>query len=364
MTLIQRKWRCACWPIRGRAWNEAVVYRNGSTRSWFGLGFEAVLSLAGEPCIGQSRYMLDIAALALFFRRHQDELSTPVKSFSLGPRDLDFVRHRYVMGVVNLSPDSIYTRSVVHSPEQAIEVALQQQAQGAAFVDLGAESSAPGTQKRDAQEQLDLLLPVVTSLRDSGLIVSIESYYPEVLEACASAGAHVFNVTGNQDVKAILRIAGQHDCGVVLCYVPGRHIRDGTEHEFHQDFVPEMLDYFRPLVEVAKTVGATKLFVDPAAGFYWFRFKNLQQPALRIQLQYRVFLSAFRFRVLGFPVLNQPPSILEVFGESHQHLAEPFFSVFATLGGTHVIRTHEVSAVSKYVRLMTDYAPTFEGSCD
>jgi dihydropteroate synthase len=140
--------------------------------------------------------MLDHRALHHVLATYQPALHHPVRTFTIGGRLFDFNRYRYLVGVINLSTDSWYRESVCPTTEAAIARAEMLAHDGADLIDLGAESTLPEARRADIQQQLDRLLPVVEALKARHLLVSVESYYPEVLETCAQAGADIFNLTG------------------------------------------------------------------------------------------------------------------------------------------------------------------------
>ena len=98
---------------------------------------------------------------------------------------------------------------------------------GADIIDIGAESTLPHARQADIDQQLERLLPVVEALKARRLLVSVESYYPEVLETCAKVGADIFNLTGTLYGEDIFKLAATYDTAVILCYArpnctPGR----------------------------------------------------------------------------------------------------------------------------------------------
>lgn len=296
--------------------------------------------------------MLDLTVVRDLLARHGDALGAPVRGFNLGPVDFDFMRQRYLTGVINLSSDSWYKESVCTTPEAAVARGLQLARDGAHLVDIGAESTLPDAARHGVQSQIDQLLPVVRPLAEQGVLVSVESYYPEVLEACAQAGAKVFNLTGTQAADEVFELAARYECGVVLCYVQGDHVRDVGDFSFFEDMVPQLQTYFRDLTGRAEAKGVHRCFVDPGLGFY---YKNLEDSAQRVTHQMNTFLNCFRLNAMGYPTFNILPHAPEAFGEQERRAAEPFFGVLALLGGTHMIRTHEVRRVQRVLDAMGLY---------
>ena len=288
--------------------------------------------------------MLDFAVIRDLLQRHGDALDRRVRSFDIGGRPFDFDRQRYLTGVINLSPDSWYEESVATTTEAALARAERLAADGAHLIDIGAESTLPHAERADVARQLDRLLPVVRGCIERGLLVSVESYYPEVLETCAQAGAQVFNLTGMREAGEVFEIAARHQAAVILCYVQGAHVREVGDFELKEDMVPELLAYFRALTERAEEKGVTRCFIDPGLGFY---YKNLLDSTTRISYQMNTFLTCFRLAELGWPTFNILPHAPEIFREDERRAAEPFFSVLALLGRTHMIRSHEIRTVAR-----------------
>src|SRR5262249_4984982 len=159
----------------------------------------------------------------------------------------------------------------------------------------------------------------------------VESYYPEVLEACARAGADIFNLTGTLYSEDIFKLAATYDVAGVLGYVPGPTVGQGGEFRFPADIIAGIGDYFREFTRQAARCGVTKCFIDPGLGFY---YNNLQDSRLRINYQLNTFLHCFRLHAIGYPTFNILPHAPEIFLEDERRAAEPFFSVLALLGGT------------------------------
>ncbi|ETX02362.1 MAG: hypothetical protein ETSY1_03815 [Candidatus Entotheonella factor] len=296
--------------------------------------------------------MLDVQALSALLEQYRGSIGQPVRTFHIGDRFFDFNRFRYLVGVINLSTDSWYRESVCATAEEAIARAEMLAADGADLIDIGAESTLPDARRQDVQQQLDQLLPVVKALKARNLLVSVESYYPEVLETCAEAGADVFNLTGMREDDAVFELAAKYNVAVILCYVQGETVRDVSAFRFHDDMTIELLRYFRDLTAKAERFGVSKCIIDPGLGFY---YKNLQDSKTRINYQMNTYLHCFRLHELGYPTFNILPHAPEIFLEDERRSAEPFFSVLALLGGTHIIRSHEIRTVHRVRQVMDLY---------
>ncbi len=299
--------------------------------------------------------MLDLGPLRALLARHGAAWDAPVPGFEIGGRPFDFARQRYLMGVINLSPDSWYRESVCHDEGEAIARGRLLTAQGADLVDIGAESTLPHAARVPPAEQIARVVPVVRRLAAEGVLVSVESYHPEVLEAAALAGAAVFNLTGIHAEAEVLRLARHFGTAVVHCYVQAETVRAATDFTFAEDMAEVQTAYFRERLAQARTAGVTRNILDPGLGFY---YRNLEDGALRVNHQLQTFLNTFRLRPLGCPTLNILPHAPEIFGPEHRRAAEPFFAVLALLGGTHIVRTHELEAVHRVRATLERFRPT------
>jgi dihydropteroate synthase len=285
--------------------------------------------------------MLTLEYLARLREKHREVDQARVKGFSLGETFFDFNARPALMGVINLSPDSWYRESVCLTTAHALNRARVLVAQGAAIIDLGAESTLARAPRVDEAKQRSQLLPVVRELRQSNILVSVETYDAAVSRACLEAGANVLNLTGTSNSENIYRVAAEHKAAVIICYVQGRNAREVGAFRFAADPVAAMYEYFAREIESATGSGAEKIFIDPGLGFY---YANLQDSAERVRFQMNMFLNSFRLRALGFPICNALPHAFEYFGEEVRS-AEAFFAVLAALGKTDLFRTHEVPKV-------------------
>ena len=292
--------------------------------------------------------MLTLEFLAGLLEKNRPAAQARVREFALGGQGFSFNSKPAIMGVVNLSAGSWYRESVCLSADAAIARGKVLAAQGAAIVDIGAESTLSNTELVGAELQNSKLLPVLSGLRAAGVLVSVETYHPEVARACLAAGANVLNLTGTERGETIYRAVAEHDAAVILCYVQGANVRTVGDFDLTADPVPAMYEFFAREIETATRCGVQKIFVDPGLGFY---YRNLQDSTVRVRHQMTTFLNTFRLRTLGFPTCHALPHAFEYFGEEVRS-AEPFFAVLAALGKTDLFRTHEVPRIKAVLETM------------
>lgn len=295
--------------------------------------------------------MLTLEHLAELLETHRAAARTQVKEFAIGGQLFAFNTEPAIMGVVNLSPDSWYRESVCLTADAAVQRGKLLQAQGARIIDVGAESTLAHAVRQGAREQNSKMLPVVKALREAGILVSAETYSPEVAKACLEAGTNLLNLTGNEAGEEIYRMVAEHDAAVIICYLQGTNVREVGDFDFSTDPVSLMRDYFSKQIDLAQQCGVKKILIDPGLGFY---YRNLQDSAVRVRHQMGVFLNSFRLRTLGFPVCHALPHAFEYFREEVR-CAEPFFAVLAALGKTDLFRTHEVPRIKAVLETLRAY---------
>ncbi|NQW73689.1 MAG: dihydropteroate synthase [Actinobacteria bacterium] len=292
--------------------------------------------------------MISLPELLALATEHNASLGLPVEPVRVGDRTFDVDARPAVMGTLNLSRDSTYRESIATSTESAIRKGRVMAAQGADFVDIGAESSTAKASRIGASDQIRVLVPVIEALAADGIVVSAETYEPAVVESCLRAGARILNLTGTSHDREIHALAAEFGATVVMCFVGGGNVRDVTNVTLDSDPIPGLLEHFSMRVDQARSDGVERIIIDPGMGFY---YGNLVDPMIRVRHQTRVLMNSFRLRELGLPICNAVPHAFDLF-EDQFRTAEGFFTVLSLLGGTSVVRTHEVPQVVAVVSAM------------
>jgi len=290
--------------------------------------------------------VISLADLAALHEQYADDLARPVTPVAVID-DLTVGDGAVtLMGVVNLSRDSTYRESIAGSTEAAVRKGRIQATQGASVVDLGAEASGDDADRVDAAEQLEKLLPVVEEL-SRHTVVSVETYRPDVVRAVLDAGARMINLTGRKDEDEMLTAIAEHDATVLMCFGTADNVREHDDLPEERDLVPFLVDHFAERIENARSLGVGKVIVDPGMGFTYPNLGGVE----RARLQTRTVTQNFRLRSLGVPTASVLPHNLDIF-EDEFRKAEGFFTVFASLGGVHLLRVHEVPHVRTVLRAL------------
>ena len=253
-----------------------------------------------------------------------------------------------VMGIINLSPDSFYGESRCKTVEQALSTAERMLEEGADILDIGAESSRPGSVPISVQEELDRLLPVLIKLVEvSNIPISVDTYKQMVAHEVLQAGASIINdITGLQQSEEMAQTISRFHAGVILMHMQGS---PGTMQDRPQydDVVSEVFDYLQQSIAIAVSAGINpeKIAIDPGIGFGKTDAHNLLilKNLNRLQeLSKPVLLGISRKSLIG-NILNAP-----VEERLEGSLAA---TVFGLTQGVSIIRTHDVRATSRAVKV-------------
>ena len=300
--------------------------------------------------------MLTLAEISEIYNKHQDDYkNTQVEEFTIGNKKFNFNSQTSILGIINLSQDSWYKDTISYTREQAIRRGKVLTLQGADIIDIGTESTGKTATKVDELEQTSQLLPILKTFSQEGVLTSVETYYPEVARECLKAGANVINFLGTEHSEEMYQAVADFDAAIIICYLEGKQARDVGKFDFTsgRDMIDVLYDYFEKEIEIATKIGVRKIFIDPALGAGYANFYS-QQKNLSNRMRYEIetLLNAFRLRKLGFPVFNQIPTAIEIFGEEFRS-AQMLTGVFAALGKNDMVRTHEVAKIKALLETMS-----------
>jgi len=300
--------------------------------------------------------MLTLAEISEIYNKHQDDYkNTQVEEFTIGNKKFNFNSQTSILGIINLSQDSWYKHTISYTQEQAVRRGKVLTLQGADIIDIGTESTGKTATRVDELEQIGQLLPILKTFSQEGVLTSVETYYPEVARECLKAGANVINFLGTEHSEEMYQAVAEFDAAIIICYLEGKQARDVGKFDFTsgRDMIDVLYDYFEKEIEIATKIGVRKIFIDPALGAGYANFYS-QQKNLSNRMRYEIetLLNAFRLRKLGFPVFNQIPTAIEIFGEEFRS-SQVLTAVFAALGKNDMVRTHEVVKIKALLETMS-----------
>lgn len=241
-----------------------------------------------------------------------------------------------LMGVLNVTPDSFSDTGLFKDVDTAIQQGKKLAADGANIIDIGGESTRPGSTPVSEKEELQRVLPVVETLvHEVSVPVSIDTYKPRVAEACLKAGAHLINdITGltNPEMRKIIT---KHNVPVVLMHMQGLP-QTMQQNPFYKDVLGEISTFFSKQITIARKEQIQQIIIDPGIGFGKTTQHNLT-----------ILKHLASFKGFGCPILIGPSRksfIGEITGlPVRERLNGTIAAVaVAAMNGANIIRVHDV----------------------
>lgn len=260
------------------------------------------------------------------------------RRWAMANRDLGFDRP-LIMGVVNVTPDSFSDGGRFLSTEEAVEHGLQLIAEGADLIDVGGESTRPGADPVEADEEIARVSPVIEELAATGAVISIDTSKAKVAAAGLAAGAEIVNdVTACSDSNMAPLVAST-GAGIVLMHMKGTP-RTMQEDPRYEDVVQEVSSFLLDRAAMAEAAGVRRegICLDPGIGFG----KNLED---NLTLLDRL----TELASLGYPILvgtSRKAFLGSITGQRRpedRDLATAVTVVMAVERGAKVVRVHNVS---------------------
>ncbi|WP_212004306.1 dihydropteroate synthase [Chitinophaga sp. HK235] len=253
-----------------------------------------------------------------------------------------------VMGIINVTEDSFYEGSRMHGLHQVVEKAGQHLQEGAAILDLGAQSTRPGATLIGPEEELDRLLPAIHAIlnRYPQTIISIDTWYAAVAEKTIHAGASIINDISAGDLdKDMIPVAGSLKVPYIAMHMQGQPATM-QQKPHYENVVQDVLDYMAKKLAECRAAGIRDFIADPGFGFG----KTLEHNYALMKD-----LSLFH-QILGTPVLTgiSRKSMIHKFlniSPSEALNGTTVLNTIALLHGTHILRVHDVKAAVEAVRI-------------
>ncbi|MGB8456781.1 MAG: dihydropteroate synthase [Candidatus Acidiferrum sp.] len=278
--------------------------------------------------------------------RKKFRLKLQTRTLILGERTL-------VMGVLNVTPDSFSDGGRYDEPGIAIEHALAMELAGADLLDLGGESTRPGSEEIPASEELDRILPVLEGLRGRLKIpVSVDTRRSTVAELAIRAGAEIINdVSGLRSDVRIAEVVAKYRVPLILMHMHGEP-RTMQKGPFARDVMRDVARGLRVSVAKARKAGVAKaqIILDPGIGFGKSHSQNyelLQKLPELAALGYPLLVGTSRKGFLGATLAREgkpAPPEERIWGSAATVAA-------SILGGAHIVRVHDVAEMVQVARV-------------
>ncbi len=264
-----------------------------------------------------------------------------------GSKIFDFYKRPYIMGILNTTPDSFSDGGRYVDPDGAVEYALAMIDEGADIVDIGGESTRPGSDRITENEEIDRVIPVIQGILkyNKNAVISIDTYKSEVAKEALTRGALIVN-----DVSALCfdenmaSVVAKYNASVILMHMKGEP-KTMQNNPSYKDVVNEIKSFLKKRIEFAQEHRISQIIIDPGIGF-----------GKRVQDNLELLRSLRTFTELGCPVLIGPSrksfigKILNL--PVDQRLEGSIAAaVIGIMNGASIVRVHDVAATKRAVQL-------------
>ncbi len=258
-------------------------------------------------------------------------------SYKISERNFDF-KYAYVMGILNVTPDSFSDGGIFVDKTVAVDYAIKMIEAGADIIDIGGESTRPGSDSVNDTDELNRVIPVIIEIlkRKPDTVISIDTTKAKIAEEAIKCGASIVNdISGGTFDRDIFYVVKKFNAAMVLMHIKGRPKTMQNLPEYI-DVVSEVYDYLARQTEIASGIGIKKIIVDPGIGF-----------GKRVEDNLTLIERLEDFKSLGFPILiglsrkSFIGNVLNLPVEDRDDVTNALNSM-VLCKGARIIRTHNV----------------------
>ncbi|OLD79820.1 MAG: dihydropteroate synthase [Ignavibacteria bacterium 13_1_40CM_2_61_4] len=266
--------------------------------------------------------------------------------YRFGAVEYDLTARTHLMGILNVTPDSFSDGGLFRDPDRAVRKGLEMVEEGADFIDVGGESTRPGSDRVSAEEEMRRVLPVIERLsKATDIPISVDTYKSAVAKRALEAGARIINdVSGLHFDPDLADVAAGGGATLVIMHMKGTP-KSMQADPVYDDVIAEIAEYLAAAIRVAEAKGVGQIFIDPGIGFG-------KSPSHNVEIIRRL----GELGPLGHPVLVGPSrksfigKILDL--PVDERLEGTAAAVAASvMNGANVVRVHDVKQMLRVARV-------------
>lgn len=311
-----------------------------------------------DVLLSGSRHTLRLVAMRLKNEPYGlDAVGSEIEACIVGGRQiirwadriLDFSRKTYVMGILNVTPDSFFPSSRAATVKDALKAAKEMIAAGVDIIDIGGESTRPGSETVPDDEEIRRVVPTIQALRaESNVMISVDTRKADVAERALDAGADIVNdISGLRHNEELARLVARRKVPIVLMHMRGTP-KTMQKSPYYKNTISEILRELQPSITAALAAGIEPgmIIIDPGIGF-----------GKRIQDNLRIIKELASLKSLHFPILvglSRKGFIGEILDRPVEKrlIGTVTANTLAILNGANIIRVHDVADAVEMVTII------------
>lgn len=261
----------------------------------------------------------------------------------------DWSRRTYIMGILNITPDSFSGDGLLGNTEDIVEIARNMVRNGADIIDIGGESTRPGAEPVSIDEELNRVIPVIkriSKIKDLDIPISIDTYKPEVAKKAIKSGASIVNDINGLRSEGMAEIVAKEDVPVVIMHMQGTP-KDMQRNPTYDSVVEDIMKFFKRQIDYAVDMGVdrNRIILDPGIGFGKTTEHNLE-----------IINRLSEFKSMGLPILlgaSRKSFIGNILNLSVTERLEGTIAAITVgiINGANIVRVHDVKEISRAARI-------------
>jgi dihydropteroate synthase len=253
-----------------------------------------------------------------------------------------------LMGVLNLTPDSFSDGGKYNSIQKALKRAKALEVQGADIIDLGGESTGPGSKNVTIEQELNRIIPILKSLRKATTLpISIDTYKAEVAAEALKHGANIINdVTALRGDPSMAKVIATHKCPIILMYSKDNSPRTTIKKLKYKDVIKTIKTFLKKRISYAKKHGIkpSQIIIDPGMGQFISAIPKYS---------YEIILRLNELSTFKLPILIGASRKSFLGGSIESRLDKGLIaSTLAYLNAASIIRTHDIKETAQFLKFI------------
>ena len=254
-----------------------------------------------------------------------------------------------VMGIINATPDSFYSGSRFNREDEIIQIAEKMLEEGADILDIGGQSTRPGSEQIPADEEMQRVIPAVEAIvkRFPGVVISIDTYYSNVARMAIDAGALIVNDISARSIDdKMIGLIAESKVPYILMHMKGTP-QTMQQNAVYENVTREVLDFFISKTNELKQSGIVDIIIDPGFGF-----------AKTIEQNLELLKNLSVFKMLDKPILlgvSRKSTIFKTLGKTADDALNgtTVLNTIGLMNGASILRVHDVKEAKEAVTLFS-----------
>jgi len=256
-----------------------------------------------------------------------------------------------IMGILNITPDSFYQGGRIQNEDAAFRMAYRMLSEGAAILDIGGQSTRPGSIRLSVNEEAERVLPVIELIHKNFMdaFISVDTYHAAVAEQAVAAGASIINdISGGTMDETMLSAVGKLNVPYICMHIQGKP-ETMQQNPVYEDVTREVLDFFIQRSEQCRLQNINDVIIDPGFGF-----------GKTISHNFQLLRELSVFKMLEKPILtglSRKATIYKTLNISAEEALNgtTVLNTIALLNGANILRVHDVKEAMEVIELIGAY---------